>query len=145
MDFGKEVFVLDCSMFEGKLTDVKIINRATQLIIDMETKYVVFDVIKRTVVKIYSALPEERYSLFTLYNSEGTFVDVCNQKEYKVDAIRTRHPRSYNIESFNYREKRGLLARKCSHVRLGFFGQEAEWTKAIFLPVFEWGIECKVK
>ncbi|CAD5219330.1 unnamed protein product [Bursaphelenchus okinawaensis] len=70
----------------------------------MRKSYVVYDLKKKKIVKIYSALKRQRYDVFVLYYSDGTLVDVCNQKEYKVKA--KFFPKCYLIcgDVYNYRK-----------------------------------------
>ncbi|CAD5224160.1 unnamed protein product [Bursaphelenchus okinawaensis] len=96
--------------YKGSLTSVQLINRSTQLLLDMKTSYIVYDLINKSIVKVYSALPEERYYCFTLYYSDGTLVDLLNQKEYKVNAINMpQGVKIGNADLFDYRKYLGFL------------------------------------
>ncbi|CAD5217149.1 unnamed protein product [Bursaphelenchus okinawaensis] len=66
---------------------IHLINKGTQVLVDTDLEYIMYDLAKGRVVKIYSARLKERSSDFTLKYADGTFVDVCNQKEYKTPTL----------------------------------------------------------
>ncbi|CAD5212701.1 unnamed protein product [Bursaphelenchus okinawaensis] len=70
----------------------------------METSYVIYDLIKKKIIKVYSALAEERYTYYTLYYSDGTLVDLYNQKEYKVKAANFDFCDVINVDIHGYRK-----------------------------------------
>ncbi|CAD5228120.1 unnamed protein product [Bursaphelenchus okinawaensis] len=111
LDFGKKVFeLLNFRGHKGYLLNVQLINKSTKLIVDMKNTYVVYDLVKKRVVKVYSARPEERYSTFTLYYGNGVLVDVYNQREYPVFPIKVpKMPKIYNVDAFGYRKYVGFV------------------------------------
>ncbi|CAD5228122.1 unnamed protein product [Bursaphelenchus okinawaensis] len=112
LDFGKKVFeLLNFRGHKGYLLNVQLINKSTKLIVDMKNTYVVYDLVKKRVVKVYSARPEERYSTFTLYYGNGLLVDVYNQREYPVFPIKVPEmPKIYNVDAFGYRKYVGFVS-----------------------------------
>ncbi|CAD5219402.1 unnamed protein product [Bursaphelenchus okinawaensis] len=86
IDFGRKVFrIINLAKVKGPLVNIHLMNKATQLLLDTKVSYVVYDLVQEKIVKTYSALRHERYNAFTLYYNSGILVDLCNQKDYKLE------------------------------------------------------------
>ncbi|CAD5225875.1 unnamed protein product [Bursaphelenchus okinawaensis] len=97
------------SEYAGRLVNVQLINKSTQLLLDMQITYIVYDLRNKCVVNVYYALPKQRYSTFTLYYSNGTLVDLLNQKEYKVETIKLQFLQIHSADVFGYRRYVGFV------------------------------------
>ncbi|CAD5218843.1 unnamed protein product [Bursaphelenchus okinawaensis] len=111
IDFAKKVFeIIDFRSVEGTMANLQLINKSTKLLVDMTTSYVVYDLVEKEIVKVYSALKEERYYSFTLYYREGILIDLYNQKEYKVKAATSPLIRCIvNADLYGYRKYVGYV------------------------------------
>ncbi|CAD5228928.1 unnamed protein product [Bursaphelenchus okinawaensis] len=87
LDFGQKIFKCVNSFHErihGDLHKVQLINKATQMIVQTNTSFIVYDLMDDRIAKVYERINLHSYNANTLCYNDGTLVDLCNQKEYKV-------------------------------------------------------------
>ncbi|CAD5212283.1 unnamed protein product [Bursaphelenchus okinawaensis] len=104
IDFSsKEYQLLDFTEY-NYVSKVQITNRGKQMIVDTYRAYIVYDLTKNSIVRVYEAERSDRYiSKYTIYRN-GVLTDVLNQKEFAVCAksywINIKKVNNYGIRKY---------------------------------------------